>query len=75
MFPCSPTSKSVQMFGCSSDEMAPRFALESQAELRVGCEVGAEHLYRDVAFQARVASAVDVTHAAGAKRRDDLVWS
>jgi hypothetical protein len=55
----------------------PEFRLRFERETRAisSLEQRAEHLYRDVAFQAGVAAAIDVTHAAGAERGDDLVWS
>jgi hypothetical protein len=34
---------------------------------------GAKHLQRDITVQSRIASAIDLAHAAGAQRRDDLV--
>ena len=39
----------------------------------VGVAAGVQHLQRHVAAQPRVASAIDLTHAAGAEQGDDLV--
>src|SRR5439155_809261 len=49
------------------------FALEAGHALGVGGEVGEQDFERDVAVQARVASAIDFAHAARAEQRDDLV--
>ena len=48
-------------------------ALEAGATLGVARERSGERLERDVATQAHVARAVDLAHAAGAERLDDLV--
>ena len=49
------------------------FALETCEPLGIGSERGWERLDGDLAFQLRVGRAIDLTHAADAKRIDDLV--
>ena len=68
-----PTSKSVQMFGWFSDEIV--FASRSKRARNCWfcAKRGGEDLDRDVAPEARVATAIDLAHAAGADGRDDLV--
>jgi hypothetical protein len=48
-------------------------ALEALAQLGRGREMGRKHLDRHVAPEARIAGAVDLAHAAGAERAEDLV--
>src|SRR5262249_2686074 len=48
-------------------------ALESRALLGIAGALGPEHLERDRAAQPRVGGAIDLAHAAGAERSDDLV--
>ena len=50
----------------------PRLALEALAAARVVGEIAGEHLDRDVAIEPRVARAIDLAHAAGAERPEDL---
>ncbi len=50
-----------------------RLAFEARAERFVVREAGRENLDRDLALQARVPGPVDLAHAAGAERGDDLV--
>ena len=50
-----------------------RLTLEPLAKLGTGGEMGGEHLDGDLAVQARVAGAVNLTHAAGTERGDYLV--
>jgi len=50
-----------------------RLALKPLAELVVPGQRRRDHLDGDVAVQARVTRPVDLSHAAGAERRDDLV--
>src|SRR5262245_27976781 len=50
-----------------------RFALESRQPFAIGGNVGGKNLDRDLALQLRVARAIHLAHAAGAKRRDHLV--
>jgi hypothetical protein len=52
-----------------------RLALETLAQLGIGGDVGRQHLERHGPIQARVARLVDLTHAAGAGERLDLVGS
>src|SRR5262249_475784 len=49
------------------------FALEPLADLLAGTELGGEDLDRDVAVEPGVASLVDLAHAAGGERGNDLV--
>ena len=51
----------------------PGFALKPREPLRVGGEGLGQDLDRDVAIELRVARAIDLAHAAGAERRQDLV--
>ena len=50
-----------------------RLALEARQAIRIGRELRRQDLDRDLATQLRVARAIDLAHAAGADRRDDLV--
>ena len=50
-----------------------RLALEAGPDLLVGRQVLRQHLDRDLAAKAGVLRAVHLAHAAGAKRREDLV--
>jgi len=50
-----------------------RFARETLAELRIVGERARQHLDRDRTVEPRIACAIDLSHAAGAERRDDLV--
>src|SRR5262247_3225521 len=43
-------------------------ALEAREPIRIKCDRGGENLERDAAIQQGVASAIDFTHSAGAKR-------
>ena len=49
------------------------FALKPREPLGVGGERLGQDLDRDVAIQLRVARAIDLAHAAGAERGQDLV--
>src|SRR5437879_3668620 len=51
-----------------------RFTVEALAQLRIGGELRWQDLDRDRPIEPRVARAVDLAHAAGSERRDDLVW-
>ena len=61
------------MLGCESAATALASGWKRASESRVVGEVLRQHLDRDVALEARVARAVDLAHAAGAERRQDLV--
>ena len=50
-----------------------RLALEPGAAVRIGADVGREHLDRDGAIEAGVAGLVDIAHAAGPDGGEDLV--
>ena len=50
-----------------------RFAAETRPAVGIVVQHGAKNLQRDITVQSRVASAIDLAHAAGAQRRDDLV--
>jgi len=50
-----------------------RFAFKSHAPVSVFGQFRREHFDRDRAIEARVAGAIDLSHAAGADRRDDFV--
>src|SRR5712691_1461272 len=50
-----------------------RFAFESDLQLRVGPELRRENFDRHIAIEARVAGAINLSHAASAEGRDDLV--
>jgi hypothetical protein len=50
-----------------------RFALESREPFSVGREELGQDLQRDVAAETRIARAIHLTHAAGAKRAGDLI--
>jgi len=52
-----------------------RFALEPVAPLRIVGEMRRQHFDRDRAVQSRVGCFVDLAHAAGAQRGDELVRS
>src|SRR5438128_4289970 len=51
-----------------------RFTVEALAQLRIGGELRWQDLDRDRPIEPRVARAVDLAHAAGSERRDNLVW-
>ena len=51
----------------------PCLLLEAAQVVRVNREGGGQHLDRDLAPEARVARAIDLAHAPGAERRDNLV--
>lgn len=51
----------------------PRFACEPCSALRVGRQVRRQDLDRDITIELAVAGAIDLAHAAGAKRGDDCV--
>ena len=53
----------------------PRFLLEAGQALRVPGELRRKHLDRDDARELVVPRPIDLTHAAGAQRREDLVRS
>ena len=53
----------------------PRLALESRAAIRIGRQVGRQHLHRHRAIEPRVARFVDLAHAARAEGGEDLVWA
>ena len=61
------------MFGWFSEASILRLALKPREPLRIGGERLGQDLDRDVAIQLRVARAIDLAHAAGAERRQDLV--
>ena len=50
-----------------------RLLLEAAQAIGVGGERGGQDLDRHVAPEPRIARAIDLAHAAGAERRDDLV--
>ena len=50
-----------------------RYLLEAAQVVRVNREGGGQHLDRDLAPEARVVRAIDLAHAPGAERRDNLV--
>ena len=50
-----------------------RLLLEAAQPIGIGRERGGQDLDRDLASEPRVARAVDLAHAAGAERREDLV--
>ena len=50
-----------------------RFLLEALPRFRIGRERAREHLDGNRAIEPRVARAIDLAHAAGADRGDDLV--
>ena len=52
-----------------------RFLLEPPQAIGIGAGSLRQHLDRDVAPEAGVTGAVDLAHATGAKRGDDLVRS
>jgi len=49
------------------------FLLEPAQAVRIGGEGGGEHLHGHLAPKPRVAGAVDLSHAPGAQRGEDLV--
>ena len=61
------------MFGVVQRGQGLGLALKPRDPLRVGGERLGQDLDRDGAIQLRVPRAVDLTHAAGAERRQDLV--
>ena len=52
-----------------------RFTLEPRQAVAIVGEMIRQDLDRDVALQPAVAGPVDLAHAAGAKRRDDFIWT
>ena len=52
-----------------------RFAREAGAALWIRREVRRQHLDGHLATELAIASAIDLAHATGAERREDLVWS
>ncbi len=50
-----------------------RFALEAGQPIGIAGEEVGQDLERDVAPEPRVAGAIDLSHAAGAERGDDLI--
>src|SRR5271157_2781635 len=60
------------MFGWSSAATA-RFHFETLPPRGIAGHFGWKNLQRDVAIQARVASAVDLAHSPGAQQGEDLV--
>ena len=63
----------VTMFGWFSDEADRASCSNRLRRSGVGGELGREDLDRDLAAQALVARAVDLAHASGPERREDLV--
>ena len=61
------------MFGMAEAGEQFRLALEAGQTVGVVREGLGQRLDRDVAAESRVARAIDLTHAAGAERREDLV--
>ena len=53
----------------------PRLALESRDSLTIGCNIGRQNLDGHFAAELLVASAIDLAHAARAKRGEDLVMA
>jgi hypothetical protein len=51
------------------------FALQPMAKIRVGRKIGRKDLDSYVAFESGVASAIHLSHSAGAERGEDFVWS
>jgi hypothetical protein len=49
------------------------FTLETCEPVDIGRERVRQYFERDVALKPRVACTIDLTHAAGAKRRDDFI--
>ena len=49
------------------------FALEADEPLAITSHFRQQHLQRDVAIEFRISGAIHLSHAAGAKRRHDLV--
>ncbi len=60
------------MCGCERGDRA-RLALEAHAPVFVLGQLRRQDFDRDCAIEARVAGAIDLSHAAGADRRDDFV--
>ena len=50
-----------------------RFELEAAEMITARRQLGRENFQRDVALELRIARAINLAHAAGADRRDDLV--
>ena len=61
------------MFGWLSEASDLRFALESREPIRVVGERVGQDFQRDVAFELRVARAIDLAHASGADGGDDFI--
>src|SRR5687768_13756206 len=51
------------------------FPVEPLAKLSIGRDSLREHFDRNDAIEARIASFVNLTHAASAQRADDFIWS
>ena len=51
------------------------FTFEPRKPIDIELELLRQHLECDVAIQLRVAGPVDLTHAAGAERGSDFVWT
>ena len=49
------------------------FTPESRQALRIGGDLGRQHLERDIAAEPRIVRAIDVAHPAGTEGRQDLV--
>ena len=60
----------VGMVECGQDF---RFALEASNPVRIAGKGQGQDLYRDIAFQQRVASAINLAHATGAEDGFDFV--
>ena len=50
-----------------------RFLRKSALSIRIECRVVVKNLDRDETLEARVAGAIHLSHAAGAKRTDNLI--
>ena len=61
------------MFGWLSDASTSASRWKRASRCMVRRELGRENLDGDVSFEPRVRGAIDLAHAAAAKRRDDLV--
>jgi hypothetical protein len=61
------------MFGWLSEARTLGFALEARKAVGISGEDGREDLERHVAIQLRIAGAIDLTHAARADERQDLI--